>query len=236
MNNSASHYEFQARDKFWRLVRGRIIAVSEADAKLKLKSKGLFWPQIWKQGTKPFWALATYGFNTQGFVSTLKERKQNNNDILYSAKLLPKLIFGSIFTVIGLGIILGYRPQMENIGDWLSLFIVFPISILFLLIGISILIYRFELFVNRQNSELTMRMSIIPGLWRCESIAGNSIKKVVCRRELVYPSETLQCYYVFVITEDREIHLDSSSSKKMELEMGQNIAEYLNVPFVNEIL
>lgn len=231
----ANLYEFQARDKFFRLTRGRIEADSRVGAKIKLKSWDLYWPQIWLQGTKPWQSWFSFGSLNKTFVPTLKKKSQDNDAVVWSARYLPKLIFGVIFAIIGLGIILGYNPRIENIADWISGIFVFSVAILFLLIGISILLYRFELAINRQSHKLTLRISIIPGLWRYELIDGNLVKRIVCRQELVYPSGIAEkCYYVFAATKNKEIHLDSSSSKKVASEIGQTVAEYLEVPFVCE--
>ena len=64
-------HQFQARDKFFRVIRGKISATSRAKAKKIVKSRGLYWPSIWLDGTKPWIALLILGTNSRCSIPVL---------------------------------------------------------------------------------------------------------------------------------------------------------------------
>ena len=93
---------------------------------------------------------------------------------------------------------------------------------------------RFELIAERNLRRVTMKMSIIPGLWWSEVINGDLIKQVVFRKEIYYADEGEICYDVLLSTDNNEVMLDSSSWKQREEELAQAVAECLQVPLVCE--
>lgn len=58
-------YEYQARDKFFRTVRGRVEAASKSGAKKIVKSKGYYLPTIWPNGEEP---LRVAGIDEKGYI------------------------------------------------------------------------------------------------------------------------------------------------------------------------
>jgi hypothetical protein len=77
-------------------------------------------------------------------------------------------------------------------------------------------------------------MRIIPFQWKYERIDATDAERVVLHKEIFYSRDGEICHVVSLFINGESIQVDASSSKKAELEIGQKIAEYLNIPLVCE--
>ena len=239
--NDASLYEFQAFDKFLRIVRGRVFASSRKQARSAVRKRGLLCMFLWTHGTEPWLAWNRLGRpRAQTHLPMLKLKKRTDEHVVYTSSTVTKYIFGCLFGAIGLLLLAwpwiseGGIPHLGEIFERISSAFIFIMGVVFLAVGLFLVMVRFELIAERNLRRVTMKMSIIPGLWWSEVINGDLIKQVVFRKEIYYADEGEICYDVLLSTDNNEVMLDSSSWKQREEELAQAVAECLQVPLVCE--
>ncbi|MHC4070157.1 MAG: hypothetical protein ACYSR8_11415 [Planctomycetota bacterium] len=226
-------YEFQAWDKFFRLVRGRIEADSKLRAREMVKSRGYYLPIIWLHGKEPLrvFGIHQYGGYIEQHSPELKLKREDGNSLIYTTRNLPRFIVSLIFILIGIGLIIYCSVQELGISE--NAFIC-GVGIVFLVVGILIIFRYLELKVDGQTRQIFIRMRIIPGKWQEQQINADVAEKVILHQETFYMSERATVYVVSLVTSGERIHLDASSSRETQTRLGQKVAEYLSVPFVCE--
>jgi hypothetical protein len=240
-----STFEFQGKDKFWRPIRGRVRARTESEAKKLVKEQGLRWPTVWLQGTEPWisirWSKPSRRYSTY-MLPTLKLKHKNDDTVTYGDRNLLRFISGFIFCLAGIGLsaiffYYNFFRGKTHIDSWEYLDCLLC-GIALLAVSCVIFLLRFELHVDRRVPEIVIRARIIPLRWRCEMINARHAEKVVLQEDVFYSNDDEQngdlCYVVRIFIAGKEIQLDYNSSRKAEFELGQDIAECLNIPFVCE--
>lgn len=231
-------YEFQARDKFWRFVRGRVNADSEAEAKELVKARGLWWPLVWLAGTKPWVAYGKVAPGGDYHMASLKLLHQDESILLYGTRKVLTLGFGFLLLLIGVGLFAYCGHSLLYVWSPLKLptvLFILLVGIIFLAVGLGLILLRFEVRVDRKTRQIVIRMCIFPFVRRSNTINATAAKEIIVRKEIFFVGGGEICYVVAIVIANQDIQLDFSSSKKKELEIGQKIAEYLGVPFIDEV-
>lgn len=226
-------YEFQAWDKFFRRIRGRIEAGSKSTAKATVKSRGYYLPIVWLHGKEPLRVLGIHdhGEHIEQHSPELKLKREDGNSLIYATRNLPRYMISLMILFIGIGLIVYCNTQ--NVGSWKTSFIC-GIGILLVVVGTLIMCHYLELRVDKQARQIVIRMRVIPGKWVEQQINTGVADQVILHQETIYTSERATVYVVSLVTSGEQIWLDASSSKKRESELGQKVAEYLNIPFICE--
>ncbi len=241
---SESTFEFQARDKFWRLTRGRVRARSKSEAKKLVKERGLWWPlSVWLQGTESWESIRSWtapmGTGTYD-LDSLELKHKDYDTITYGDRNSIRFIFGSILCLAGIGLssIFFYPYSFKGKAFIDSSAHVYCLlgGIALLAVGCVIFLHRFELYVERRERRIVIRACIMPFGWRSELIDARHAEKVVLQQEIFYGvnGEGLNAirYVIMIFIDGKDIQLDASCSRKAEFALGQDIAECLNIPFV----
>lgn len=227
-------YEFQAIDKFFRFIRGKVITETAEKAKELVKSRGYWLPRIWETGTRPWMSRGRPKAGGEYHTPILKLKCQNSDMIIYQAKKWLHIMFSFLFVLMGLALI-SYPFFYESFhNNTATMFFILIVGAVFLAVGCFLFLLRFELCVNRSSRQVILRMRVIPFNWKYQIIDTSSAERIVVRKDVLYATAGEVYYIVLLVIGTEEYQLDASSSKKAELNLGQQISDFLNIPFVYE--
>ena len=239
--NISDMYEFQAFDKFLRILRGRVFASSRKQARSAVRKRGLLCIFLWPHGTEHWLARGRVGPPcVLVHAPTVRLKEKTDELVAYTCSTVTKYALSCLFGAIGLLLLAwpwiseGGIPPLGDTFERISSAFVFIMGVVFLAVSLFLLSMRFEIIAKRSPPRVTIKMSIIPSLWWSEVINGDAINKVVFRKEVHYTDFGELCYDVYLFTDKNEVMLDSSSSERREKELAQAVAECLQVPLVCE--
>ena len=136
--NVSALYEFQAFDKFLRVVRGRVSASSRKQARSAVRKRGLLCIHLWPHGTEPWLAWNRLGRpRAQTHLPMLKLKKRTDEHVVYTSSTVTKYIFGCLFGAIGLLLLAwpwiseGGIPHLGEIFERISSAFIFIMGVVF---------------------------------------------------------------------------------------------------------
>lgn len=214
-------YEYQARNRYFALVRGRVKADSEKEAKCKIKNRGFMFPHIWLFGQRPVAVLGAHfegnalaQYQLDGFTLCSADDKY----LIFVSNSYAAKLPGVLLLLGGACLLwMSYKRTLD--------YGLLAIGIVLALIGLVSILSKGKMIVDGHEKKIIICFSAGPVQF-CQKIS-------LGRKVFTVSPNPYRAYVVcLVLADGEEVQLDANSSEKLEHELGTEIAKHLDIPFI----